>query len=83
LNRPYKHVEGRKLSQLRKSKPREFWKYFKSNNQSCQNDITVEHFKKYFSDLFNNLPTTVINEVENFKNNNDSNVHDPTYGELN
>lgn len=81
--RAYKLKEGRKLSELRKSKPREFWKYFKSNNQSCQNDITVEHFKNYFSDLFNNIPTTVINEVENFNDNNDLNLHDPTYGELN
>jgi hypothetical protein len=58
-------------------------KYFIVTNQSCQNDITGEHYQNYVSDLINNIPTTVINKDESFNVNDDLIIHYPTYGDLN
>jgi len=44
-------VQSKKLENLRFSKPRAFWKHFRRNNNNARNDLSVDDFTKYFSEL--------------------------------
>ena len=51
---------------MRKSSPKEFWKLFKKKKPKETNDISLEQFHKYFSDL-HNVDTNVVNvDAERF-----------------
>ena len=56
-----------KLEQLRHSKPRDFWKYFKNkSNANSTDSIPLNSFHNYFSNLENELFQNVNDDVESF-----------------
>jgi hypothetical protein len=80
----YKLLKSKELSELRRKKPRDFWKYFK-HNASPDNSCTIspDEFRDYFSNLFNDIHATQIDEIDNFSNNHDFNINNPTFESLN
>lgn len=55
------------IKNLKRSQPREFWKYFrnKNNKTTCQS-ISVQNIREYFSNLENDLYSTRNIEAKSF-----------------
>ena len=65
--RRYEMMKLDKLEQLRHSKPRDFWKYFKNkSNANSTHSIPLNSFHNYFSNLENELFQNVNDDVESF-----------------
>ena len=54
---------------MKHSKPRQFWKYFKKKNSNVINDISVEQFYEYFSNLSSDISQTDNVDAEIFCSN--------------
>lgn len=81
--RAYTTRKAQELYDLRNKQPKEFWSKFraKTSNPAC--DIDIENFKDYFAGLFNDIKSAQIDEIDDFANNSDFNINDPTYESLN
>ena len=64
----YKHRRLEEIKQLRLSKPRAFWKYFRKKNQKSKESISLNDFFTYFSNLENDIFTCRNEESENLCN---------------
>lgn len=56
----------KRIENLRHSKPKDFWKFFRRKNEKGSGTLTVDDFLKYFSSLQNEFQTPVNNEAEEF-----------------
>ncbi|XP_053405174.1 uncharacterized protein LOC128558910 [Mercenaria mercenaria] len=81
--RAHKIQKSKELAELKKSKPKDFWKHFKKKTSVSGADIKVNEFHEYFSKMFDDIRTTVVNEAEDFNSKDDCNVNDPIFDELN
>ena len=41
----------KEIEKLKKSKPKDFWRYFRKNKNSSSSNITLDDFKKYFIEI--------------------------------
>lgn len=81
--RAYKIKKSKEIVDLRTRKPKDFWQYFKKKSKQSSADISINDFRNYFENLFNDIKTTVIEDVENFDKTGDLNIENPTFIELN
>ena len=70
-----------RIEQLKHSKPREFWKYFKKKNKQS-NKISLDDFHEYFKNLGTNVFNCTNETAENFNNNHDFSENNDTFPEL-
>ena len=56
----------KEIERLKKCKPKEFWKYFKSKPISDNAGISINTFKEYFANLSNDLSNCYNEEAEYF-----------------
>ena len=54
------------LANLRKSRPRDFWKHFKSRSSKTSSKISLDEFKHYFENLSADIATDKNNDAESF-----------------
>ena len=54
------------IENLKKNKPREFWKFFKSKNKISSHNISLEDFKLFFENLSNSTFNCNNTEAEQF-----------------
>ena len=66
-------MQSKTLENLWFSKPRAFWKHFRRNNDNARNDLSVDNFTKYFSELSNDLFQSKNDQAEQFVNDYDFN----------
>ena len=69
----YNHRRLREIENIRLSKPRAFWKYFRKKNQTSKESISINDFFTYFSNLENDSFTCRNEESEIFCENHDFN----------
>jgi len=70
------------IENLRKHKPRDFWRFFKSKNRVIKNKISLEEFTKFFENLSSNISDVCNIEAEDFCLNNDFNLENSSFPEL-
>lgn len=68
---------------MRRKNPKEFWRYFKHQVKTTSTDLSADQFRAYFSKLFTDIKTNVIDYVEEFNTNGDFNLNNPSFEELN
>lgn len=62
----YSYEQGRKMNEMRKKQPREFWKMYKHKKQTpTESEISTENFYQYFKSLSNQDPPFVNMETDN------------------
>ena len=78
----YNRDRSKQMNEMRKKRPKEFWKMFKKRKYTPQNNIPendfFEYFKKLSSEIEENTPTVVKNFMENF----DSGQRETTFTHL-
>ena len=77
--------ETKKLKQienLRKSRPKEFWKFFKSKNANKESSVSLEEFHAYFSSLGDDIFQCENEEAESFCNQHDFDNIECSFEEL-
>ena len=81
--RQYKRQLCLEMNEMRKTKPRDFWRLFKrKNNNSCGN-IELSEFYEHFKTLASDVNETTHGEVDDFLQGFDENPRDtPTFPEL-
>ena len=72
----------RELERMKNSQPKDFWKHFKSFSSKNSGNITLNDFRDYFMNLGGNLFHCVNEDAENFNINNDFNIPNTVYPEL-
>lgn len=70
------------IENLKKSKPKDFWKYFKKQTGKVDNKINLEQFREYFSNLSNYFFQCYNAEAEEFCENNDFTITNEIFPEL-
>ena len=79
----YNYEQGRKMNEMRKKQPREFWKMFKHKKQTpTESEISTEKFCQYFKSLSNQDPPFVNMEADNLLYNLDTYRTGSTFQEL-
>ena len=79
----YSYEQGRKMKEMRKKQPREFWKMFKYKKQTpTESEISIEEFYQYFKSLSNQDPPFVNMEADNLIHNLDTYRTGSTFQEL-
>ncbi|XP_060584147.1 uncharacterized protein LOC132740284 [Ruditapes philippinarum] len=81
--RQYRLKRAQELSELKTSKPREFWKHFKKRNVSQSSDIPILDFQNYFANMFEEIRATTNFDANISNDNIDPNISNPTFEELN
>ena len=71
--RIYKFKQLVEIEKLKTSKPKEFWKYFKSKTRNKSINVDISKFYNYFSTLSNDISNCQNEEAENFCSQNDFN----------
>ncbi|XP_060582312.1 uncharacterized protein LOC132738738 [Ruditapes philippinarum] len=71
----YNVKRGRDMDEMRRKKPREFWRIFKSKGQSQNEAVSAEDFYEHFKNLATQQNIT-DDEVEDFLKLYDENQHD-------
>ena len=61
------------IERLKRCKPKEFWKYFKSKQKSVYANISIDAFQEYFAHLSNDLSNCYNEEAEYFCEHHDFN----------
>ena len=71
----FKRKKFKEIEKLRHSRPKDFWRYFKKDGRKkkVENDISLEQFFDYFSNLEDNILRCNHEEAENFCENHDFN----------
>ena len=64
--RLFKYRKLNEIEELKKSKPKAFWKYFKKKNSKTENNIPLNDFFQYFRNLENDIFTCHNEDAENF-----------------
>ena len=70
------------IENLRKHKPMDFWRFFKSKNRVIKNKIFLEEFTKFFENLSSNISDVCNIEAEDFCLNNDFNLENSSFPKL-
>ena len=79
----YSYEQGRKMNDLRKSRPREFWKQFKHKKiPSSEPDVSTEDFYQYFRSLATDDTNFENAEVSDFLHDFKNTRTDSTFKEL-
>lgn len=80
----YKYEQGKKMNEMRRKRPRDFWKLFKNNTKSDTGEvISLNEFYQYFHSLSSEDMPFENNEVNDFLQNFDaSDGETSTYFEL-
>ena len=78
----YKNKCVTEIENMRKSSPKEFWKLFKKKKPKETNDVSLEQFHKYFSDLHKDDTNVVNVDAERFCEQNIFENENCTYEEL-
>lgn len=72
----------KEIENLKRNKPKDFWKFFKTKNKVNNHNITLDQFKDFFENLSNNTFDSNNNEAEDFCSNHDFNEDNSTFPEL-
>ena len=75
--------KAQQLTELKKHRPRDFWKHFGKSKFVSSSPIHIEDFKQHFSDVYSNIGNSLIEEVESYISSADFNIENPTFTELN
>ena len=70
------------MNEVRKNKPKEFWKTFKQNKQSPSHSISRNDFFEFFKNLSSEIEETLPEEIRTFVENFDNNERDTTFSSL-
>ena len=70
---------GRKMNELRKKKPKEFWKIFKCKKPSLNHDISDKDFFEYFKRLSSENEDTVDERIADFVRDFDFEARETTF----
>ena len=70
------------IENLRKRKPKEFWKHFKGNSSKKSDKISLDEFCEYFKKLGDSVFNSSNEESENFNSNHDFNTNNEIFPEL-
>ena len=70
------------LESLRRRKPKDFWSHFKTKNKNTNGNIPLDIFRNFFKDLGGNVFNCNNDESENFNENNDFDLPNNVYSEL-
>ena len=72
------------FTNLKSKNPKEFWNFFKQKKKDNFNlDNLVQDFETHFEDIFREISSVSVPEVEDFIEQSDFNINDPTFPELN
>ncbi|MEW8547527.1 MAG: reverse transcriptase family protein, partial [Candidatus Thiodiazotropha sp.] len=80
--RLYKYDEMKKIELLKGKRPKDFWKLFSKAKSNSGKGISVNEFFAYFKNLVNEINVVRNDEAEYFCANNDFDMNDPIYEEL-
>ena len=86
IRRKRKEFEIKKVQEienLRHSKPKDFWKYFRNKKKNNSKQISLEAYHEYFSKLGNDIFQSQNEESEEFSANHDFNDVNSVFPELN
>lgn len=80
----YNREQGRKLRELKKKRPREFWNTFKHKSSDETSEISLQEFYDHFRSLASNTNTHENNDIREFLNSfeTDNTENTCTYEEL-
>ena len=71
------------MNNLRKGKPREFWRQFKRKNFTSNRNVNLSDFYEHFKNLASEINQTVLLEIDKYLENFDRKPpKEPTYPEL-
>ena len=70
------------IENLRKRKPKDFWKYFKTKSKPTEDNISIEAFREYFSNLSDGMFDCHNEEAELFCSSNDFDKENVSFPEL-
>ena len=80
--REFENIQIKKLTDLKKERPKEFWKFFKKKRRKC-NSISTEDFFTYFKSLGADIFQSSNQQADDFCSNHDFNCEDSAFDELN
>ena len=73
----------KQFEDLKRHKPKDFWKYFRSHNPSgCTSNTSLNDFKNHFQQMFSNENFNDNANAEGFNSNHDFDNFDNVYGDL-
>ena len=72
----------RELEQMKRCRPKVFWKHFKSKSCKHSRDISLDDFLKYFENMSTDMFNSSNEESEAFNVYNDFNLPNDVYPEL-
>lgn len=72
----------KQMDDMRKKKPREFWKLFRGKNSNTQNNLSENDFFEYFKKLSSEISENTPDDVSDFMQNFDSSQRETTFSEL-
>ena len=75
-------LKMQEIENLKKHKPKDFWKYFKSKTKSAKNNISLDEFKLFFENLSNNIVDCSNEEAESFCDDHNFSQPNNVYPEL-
>lgn len=75
----YNNNRYRTMNEVRKKKPKEFWKMFKERKNTPQNNISENEFFEYFKNLSSETEETTPEDVRVFLENFDSEERETTF----
>jgi exonuclease III len=78
----YKFKLTKDFENLKKCKPREFWRYFKNKQSKSANNIPLNEFKTYFEDMYTDVSTNIHTNASIFNDSYDYDNDRPVYSEL-
>lgn len=70
------------MNEMRKKRPKEFWKMFKNKKNSCKHNISDDDFYNYFKQLAAETVDIQNEQVQNDLRNFDSDAREATFEEL-
>ena len=72
----------KQMNEMRKKKPKEFWKIFKTKKFKENSNLTENDFFEYFKDLSSEIADNTPDEVHEFLQNFDRNERNSTFPEM-
>ena len=78
----YSYEQGRKMNEMRRKQPKQFWKIFKRNKTSQCDEVPINEFFDYFKSFASQDSTFTAPEVSEFMQNFDGSMNNSTFCEL-
>ena len=78
----YSYEQGRRMNEMRKKQPRQFWKTFKRNKRSQSESVPINDFFNYFKSLASDGASFENQEVNDFLQDFNRSTSESTFCEL-